>query len=69
MVRPKPFWMDQNCYGHIEGQGISFQAADTKLERFLPKNQHTQRKSLNFENWYNGEGAKIGHYFRKMKLF
>ena len=27
----------------------------TKLERFLPKNQHTQRKFLNFENWTNGE--------------
>ena len=23
----------------------------TKLKRFLPKNQHTQRKLLNFENW------------------
>ena len=23
---------------------------DTKLERVLPKNQHIQRKSLNFEN-------------------
>ena len=29
-------------YGNTEG---------TKLERFLPKNQHTQRKLLNFENW------------------
>ena len=27
---------------------------DTKLERFLPKNQHTQRKLLNFENWISG---------------
>ena len=27
----------------------------TKLERFLPKNQHTQRKLLNLENWVNGE--------------
>ena len=26
----------------------SFQMGDTKLERFLPKNQHTQRKLLNF---------------------
>ena len=26
----------------------------TKLERFLPKNQHTQRKLLNFENWISG---------------
>ena len=37
----------------------------TKLERFLPKNQHTQRKLLNFENWVNGEVSKIGHHFRK----
>ena len=26
-----------------------FQTGDTKLERFLPKNQHTERKSLKFE--------------------
>ena len=26
----------------------------TKLERFLPKNQHAQSKLLNFENWVNG---------------
>ena len=25
----------------------SFQMGDTKLERFLPNNQHTQRKLLN----------------------
>ena len=31
----------------------SFLAGGTKLERFLPKNQHTQRKILNFENWVN----------------
>ena len=29
----------------------SFKTRDTKLERFLHKNQHTQRKLLNFENW------------------
>ena len=33
----------------------SFQTGGTKLETFLPKNQHTQRKFLNFENWTNGE--------------
>ena len=38
---------------------------DTKLERFLPKNQHTQRKSLNFENWVNGVVSKIGRHFTK----
>ena len=40
----------------------SFQSEDTKLERFLPKNQHTQRKVLNFEFWINGKqsnSAKI----------
>ena len=33
----------------------SFQTEYTKLERFLHKNQHTERKLLNFENWTNGE--------------
>ena len=43
----------------------SFQTGGAKLERFLPKNQHTQRKLLNFENWVNGEVSKIGHDFSK----
>ena len=42
---------------------LSFQASDTKLDRFLPKNQHTQRKFMNFENWCNGELSKLGHHF------
>jgi len=29
-----------------------------KSERFLPKNQHTRRKLLNFENWVNREVSK-----------
>ena len=33
----------------------SFQTGGTKLERFLPKNQFTQRKLLNFEDWVNVE--------------
>ena len=37
----------------------SFQTGGTKSERFLPKNQHTQRKLLNFENWVNGKVSKI----------
>ena len=36
-----------------------------KLERFLPKNQHTQRKILNFENWTNGEPQKLA----KIRVF
>jgi hypothetical protein len=31
-----------------------FQTWGTKLERFLPMNQHTQRKLLKSENWVNG---------------
>ena len=31
----------------------------------LPKNQHTQRKLLNFDNWVDEEVSKIGHNFRK----
>ena len=33
----------------------SFQTGYTKLERFLNKNQQTQRKLLKFENWTNEE--------------
>ena len=35
-----------------------FKWGGAKLESFLPKNQHIQRKLLNFENWCNGEVSK-----------
>ena len=35
-------------------QAVEFQAGDTKSNIFLPKNQYTQRKLLNFEKWING---------------
>ena len=39
---------------HLWQYGMwSFQTGGTKLEKNLPKNQHTQRKLLNFENWIN----------------
>ena len=43
----------------------SFQGRDTKLERFWAKNQHANRKLLNFENWSSGKLSKIEHHFRK----
>ena len=43
----------------------SFKARDTKLERFLHKNQHTQSKLLNFENWTNGEPQELA----KIRVF
>ena len=39
---------------------VEFSSGGTKLERFLHKNQHTQRKLLNFEFWINGKLSKIG---------
>ena len=36
----------------------SFQMGGIKLERFLPKNQHTQRKLFNFENWISAQCSK-----------
>ena len=30
LVGPKPFWTDQNCFGHIEGQGIREQLIKSK---------------------------------------
>ena len=45
-----------------------FQAGGTKSKTFLPKNQHTQWKLLNFENWCNGELSKIGHHFSNKGL-
>ena len=43
-------------YGNA-GCGV-FKRGDTKLERFLPKNQHAQKKLLDFEFWTNGELPK-----------
>ena len=42
-----------------------FQMGGTKLKKKLTKNQDTQRKLLNFENWVNGDLSKIGHHFTK----
>ena len=40
----------------------SFQKGDTKLEIFLSKNQHIQRKFFNFENWTNGQPHALSFY-------
>ena len=41
-------------YGN-RGCGIFKGGIQNYLERFFRKNQHTQRKFLNFENWTSGE--------------
>ena len=51
----------QHFYGliayksRVASQLWSFQAGDTNLERFLPKNQHIQRKFLDFGDWTKRE--------------
>ena len=47
----------------------SFQTGGTKLERFLLKNQHTQRKLLNFEIWINGELSKSAKISLSKSIF
>ena len=49
--------------GNITIRVVEFSSGSTKFERFLHKNQHTQRKLLNFEFWINDELSKIGHHF------
>ena len=34
---------------------VEFSNGVYKIRKILPKNQHTQRKFLNFESWTNGE--------------
>jgi hypothetical protein len=47
----------------------SFQTRGTTLKRFLPKNQHSQRKLLNFENWVNGQVSKSAKKCQKVPKF
>ena len=44
-------------------QVVEFSSRGKKSEGFLPKDQHAQRKLLNFENWVNEEVSKIRHHF------
>ena len=61
---PIPQWIKFSFFGRsgcprLWQYGLwSFQMGDTKLESFLPKNQHAQRKFLNFEFWINVELSK-----------
>ena len=34
MVKPKPFWSDQKCFGQIEGQGINNPCYHTEGPRY-----------------------------------
>ena len=64
-------WIENKCCIYLLWQyGLwSFQTGGTKLERFLSKNQHTQRKILNFENWVNGEVSKSTKIWLSKSIF
>ena len=47
---------------------VEFSNGGTQLERFLPKNQHNQRKLLNFENWVNKEVSKIPKFDQNLSF-
>ena len=49
----------------MEIRNVEFSSGGTKQERFLHKNQHAQRKLLNFENWTGGEPQ----YLAKIRVF
>ena len=53
----KMLWLKQ-CRGWKDALGLDYGNTGCwvfQWERFLLKNQHTQRNFLNFENWTNGE--------------
>ena len=58
----QPFYSDNGLL-IMAVRVVEFSNGGIKLEIFLPKNQHTQKKFLNFENWCSGELSKIGHHF------
>ena len=50
-------------------QIVEFSSWGYKFGKFLPKNQHTQMKLLNFENWCNGEVSKSAKIWLSKSIF
>ena len=48
---------------------VEFSSGGYKIRKIFAREQHTQRKSLNFEFWINGELSKIGHHFCNIFFF
>ena len=51
ILRKSPFFFFIQISGDYGNMGCQVFKGGTKLDRFLPKNKHIQRKLLNFENW------------------
>ena len=64
--RSSGFW---SCFTLWQYGLWSFQKEGTKLEMFVPKDQHTQRKLLNFENWISmGLTEAASEVFKKSEF-
>ena len=53
-----PFDMGNDTSATMAIRVVDFSNGGYKIRQVLPKNQLTQRKLLNFENWVNGEVSK-----------
>ena len=54
MINSKQYWFVYEDNFMSEKRGIQ------NWKDFLPRNQHAQRKGLNFENWFSGKLLQIG---------
>ena len=54
---------------HMAIRFVEFSSGGIKLERFSPKNQQTQRRFLNFENWTIGEVSKKAKILLSKSIF
>ena len=71
LVGPKPFWTDQNCFGHIEGQGIrvfhvkskywwskidALWCAHRRILQFLANSHKRALYSIQIQKWFSCRG-------------
>ena len=63
---PSMILCSNSCLSFMAIRAVEFSNGGTKLERFLPKNQHTQRNLLNFEKRVNLEASKSAKKCQKV---
>ena len=62
------FQISKNDYPTaMEVPVVDFSRERSKIRDFRLKNNCSQMKSLNFENWSSGQLSKIGHHLKKIK--
>ena len=69
LVRQKPFWTNQNCFGHLEGQGISilFHAlAGDEMKGTLSEEDVAEIKEMFKEIDVDGSGSITSEELQKV---